>query len=69
MIVELSEQEWQQLLFVLGNAEGKGINWSLTNPLLMKIGQQLQAQATASVVKPPHEIRLNADGGKEEGHG
>ena len=40
--VTLSEQEWQSLIGVVANAVGSP--WTVTNPLLMKIGQQLQEQ-------------------------
>jgi hypothetical protein len=43
--IELDSQECGQLMFVLANAEGKGITWALVNPLLMKIGEQLRLQA------------------------
>jgi hypothetical protein len=46
--VHMSNQEWGQVMFVLANAEGKGINWSMTNPLLMAIGDQLRVQAMTS---------------------
>jgi hypothetical protein len=37
--VELSDTEWQQLINILGTT--KEHPWVMTNPLLMKIGQQL----------------------------
>jgi hypothetical protein len=42
--VTLADVEWQQALVVLCNATGPGINWSMVNPLIMKIGEQLRAQ-------------------------
>lgn len=67
--VELSDQEWGQLMFVLANAEGKGITWALTNPLLMKIGGQLQVQQQpigaprqATVEETRADIRLDGNG-------
>lgn len=36
---ELNEAECQQILNILGD-----VPWRIANPLLMKIGQQLQAQ-------------------------
>lgn len=51
--VHLSNQEWGQVMFVLANAEGKGINWSMTNPLLMGIGDQLRVQAMTSGAQQP----------------
>ena len=40
--VTLAEQEWQALINVLANTREHP--WVITNPLLMKIGQQLQEQ-------------------------
>lgn len=69
--VALDEPEWQLLLFVLANAEGKGITWGIVNPLLMKIGAQLQVQQQGPQQGPPPPIvvtkQTNADG-KEAGH-
>ena len=42
--VTLAEHEWQQLFAILANAQGQGITWAMVNPLLMKLGQQLQTQ-------------------------
>jgi hypothetical protein len=42
--VVMSEMEWQQLLVVLCNGTGPGISWGMTNPLVMKIGEQLRQQ-------------------------
>jgi hypothetical protein len=50
--VHLSNQEWGQVMFVLANAEGKGINWSMVNPLLMAIGDQLRVQAMTQGLQP-----------------
>jgi hypothetical protein len=59
--VELDEQEWQQVINLIAQAP-----WTVANPLLMKIGNQLRTQGL------PHgqqqNIRLNADG-KEAHHG
>lgn len=46
--VTLDKLEWQAVLTVMGNAQGPGISWTMVNPLMMKIGQQLQAQEHAS---------------------
>ena len=48
--VELSEQEWQQVITLLGTK----CLWVEVNMLLMKIGNQLreQAQATDSKAAP-----------------
>ena len=60
LIVAMQRQEWNQLLFILANAEGKGINWSTTNPLVMKIGEQLNAQSQrAAPTEQPSEGKGN----------
>jgi hypothetical protein len=38
-ILDLTEGECQQILNILGD-----VPWRISNPLLMKIGQQMQAQ-------------------------
>jgi hypothetical protein len=38
--VRLDPQEWNQLLQILAQAP-----WNVANPLIMKIGEQLRAQA------------------------
>ena len=60
MTVDLSEQEWNQVVAILASAP-----WSTANPLLMRIGQQLQPQKNGpardpyrhlddpDVIKPP----------------
>jgi hypothetical protein len=45
--IELSDEEFSQLMFVMANAEGKGLNWQLVNPLMMRIGTQARLQAEA----------------------
>ena len=70
--VELNEQKWGQVMFVLANAEGKGITWALTNPLLMEIGNQLREQTLAQTnpiaSNPPvtTERAWAADGNSKE---
>lgn len=56
--VVLADIEWQQLLAILCNGTGPGISWATTNPLVMKIGQQLQAQSQA----PGHPSGMRGDG-------
>jgi hypothetical protein len=68
--IELDNTEFGQLMFILANAEGKGINWSMTNPLLMKIGDQVRQQAPAfSNVSPPTPpiMRKQRENSKETG--
>ena len=45
--VQLDMEEWQRVLAILAQAP-----WSTANPLIMKIGQQLQAQAGAQGARP-----------------
>jgi hypothetical protein len=40
--VDLTDQEWQQVINIIGTK----VTWAEANPLLMKIGQQLQARQT-----------------------
>lgn len=44
--VELDAAEWQQVMTVLGGSTG--FPWTLTNPLLMRIGQQIQEQTAGA---------------------
>jgi hypothetical protein len=44
--VTASLQSWNNVLAVLRTASGAGVTWDLTNPLIMQISQQLQAQIT-----------------------
>lgn len=55
MHVELNRDEWQQVLTIIGNT--RDFPWATTNPLLMKIGQQLQAQEQTN----SGETRINID--------
>lgn len=59
--VELSDQEWAQVMGLLSTAP-----WRDANPLLMKMGAQLQAQSRPQVNTAP-DIRLDANG-KEARH-
>jgi len=52
--VILTNEEFGQLMFVLANAEGKGITWAVVNPLLMKIGEQLRQQSIPP--QPPADL-------------
>ena len=61
--VDLTKDEWGQLMNVL--ATTKEHPWLVTNPLLMKIGQQLN---TVKQPGPPPGMRPEANGGKEVGH-
>jgi hypothetical protein len=61
--VELDEQEWQQVINLIAQAP-----WTVANPLLMKIGNQLRTQGLPPGDQRQQNIRLNADG-KEAHHG
>jgi hypothetical protein len=56
--VALSNEKWGQLMFVLANAEGKGVTWALVNPLMMEIGEQLRQQTPSKQTG----IKLDANG-------
>lgn len=47
--VVLEKNQWQQLIAVLGMAQGPGISWQTVNPLLMAIGAQLQTQDVSAL--------------------
>jgi hypothetical protein len=55
--VTLSEQEWQQVMGLMALGP-----WRDVNPLLMKIGQQLQQQSVRQEQPPRGEIRLDGNG-------
>lgn len=63
-VVELDENEWQQVLGIVGDAP-----WRIANPLLMKIGNQLRVQALAlqSGAQPaprvtqPKDVKIDAE--------
>jgi predicted cobalt transporter CbtA len=46
MKVELEQSEWQNVINVLVKAEGAGINWLVTNPLIVKINEQCTKEAS-----------------------
>lgn len=45
--VELDDEEWKSVMGCLAQAP-----WTIANPLLMKIGAQLQKQQTNNAEKP-----------------
>jgi hypothetical protein len=59
--VDLTEQEWGQVLNLLSEAP-----WKVANPLLMKIGQQLRENHLA-MTDPPNLASQDANG-KEARH-
>jgi hypothetical protein len=61
--VYLSAQEWQQVLAMISLGP-----WRDANPLLMKIGAQLQAQSARQEPPPTRGIKLDANG-REIEHG
>jgi len=54
--VDLTDQEWTQVMGILGDAP-----WKIAHPLLMKIGNQLQQQASIKRYAPPAEKSDGAD--------
>jgi hypothetical protein len=67
--VELTDQEWQQVMNIL--ATTKEHPWVVTNPLLMRIGGQVQAQAPQPIRSTPQPTtteRAWAADGKEASH-
>ena len=62
--VELTDNEWGQVMSIIGDAP-----WKQANPLLMKIGQQLQAQALAGPGQPAGEGLRVSGNGQEINHG
>ena len=58
--VELSDAEWSQVMGMISTAP-----WRDANPLLMKIGQQLNRQSVQRAQAP--DIRLDSNG-KEAAH-
>lgn len=58
--VALTSDEWGQVMNIL--ATTKDHPWVVTNPLLMKIGQQRQRATTMTHAGPPPGIKLDANG-------
>jgi hypothetical protein len=60
--VNLNDNEWGQLMSILADAP-----WKIANPLLMKIGDQLRAEAmintapTSNKAPTPEEIRMSGN--------
>lgn len=55
-VVSLADVEWQQLLAIVCNAQGPGINWAVVNPLVMKLGEQLRMQTEHPLVTRPNGL-------------
>jgi hypothetical protein len=55
--IELSDQEWGQVMSILSDAP-----WKLANPLLMKIGEQLRQNHAHMVAEANRQAPAN---GKE----
>lgn len=53
-MVDLSHDEWQQVMTLLSDGP-----WRVANPLLMKIGAQLQAQAIKQQQTNSQETSMN----------
>lgn len=46
--IHLEDNEWQQVIQILSTAP-----WNIANPLLLKIGNQIRAQATGERAPSP----------------
>lgn len=64
--VNLNDEKWGQLMFVLANAEGKGVTWAIVNPLLMEIGGQLRAQQPRQQTVEETRAGIRLDGNGQE---
>jgi hypothetical protein len=45
-VVDLTDQEWNQVMAILGEAP-----WRVSNPLLMRLGEQLRRQQQTPINK------------------
>lgn len=59
--VDLTEQQWGQLMSILADAP-----WKIANPLLMEIGNQLRAHAQAASNPPNVAMPSEARGNSQE---
>ena len=57
MTFTFEDAEAQTLLNILANATG--YSWAVTNPLLMKLGEQMRQQQAATQIQPPWNARPN----------
>lgn len=55
--VDLTPQEWNQVLTIIGNT--RDFSWSITNPLLMKLGRQLERQMPINKQTNSEEVPIN----------
>jgi hypothetical protein len=62
--VELSDQEWQQVINMIAMQP-----WTQANPLLMRIGQQLQARQPPQPPQPSAEELKRMGGVMPDGNG
>jgi hypothetical protein len=53
-MVNLTDQEWGQVMGLLSEAP-----WKIANPLLMKVGEQLRMQHGSNPL--PHSIKTNSE--------
>jgi len=60
--VELSNEKWQWLINVLAEK----LTWKEANPILMEIGQQLQAQHQAASNPPNIALQTNSTNSGED---
>lgn len=54
-VIRLSPAEWAQVLQILASAP-----WSVANPLIMKVGDQLRAAVAPGLANPVSEPRPNS---------
>lgn len=59
--VELNDQEWQQVLGILGEAP-----WKIAHPLLMKIGNQLRTQQAGTLAQSVDKLRSPTGDGEDK---
>ena len=57
--VELTDNEWGQVMEIIADK----VSWKVANPLLMKIGSQLQSQV---LNRPPQDIRVGGNNQDQE---
>jgi hypothetical protein len=57
--VQLTEEEWQKVLLIISNT--RDFPWTTTNPLLMRMGEQLNKQ---TVGKQTNNAEMPVDKGE-----
>ena len=67
--LELESEMAAHLMYILANAEGKGITWAIVNPLLMEVGNQLRGQAMRQQAGSQSAARFTTPGSQAVGDG